>query len=131
MTRFVDIAALESGGFELRTSDIDLAVLATREARRISSDADRIRVDAPETVPVHADLGRLALVVSGLLDNALKFGGQEPVTLRVRRDGTGGLVQVGDRGPGLEPEDRESVFRPSSASASRRGTTAGSGSACG
>lgn len=112
VTRFVDIAALESGSFELRTSDLDLSVLAAQEARRISADVARTRVDAPEPVPLHADLARLALVVSTLLDNALKFGGSAPVELRVRRDGAGGLLEVADRGPGIEPQDREAVFRP-------------------
>ena len=112
VTRFVDLAALDSGTFELRPSDIDLALVATKEARRISADPERIHVDAPMPVPVHADLGRLELVVSSLLDNALKFGGHEPVTLRVRREGPGGVFEVGDRGPGLDPQEREAVFRP-------------------
>ncbi len=112
VTRFVDIAALDSGTFELRTSDIDLASVAAKEARRISAEAERIAVDAPAPVPLHADQARLQLVVASLLDNALKFGGGEPVTLRVRRDEDGGLVEVGDRGPGLQPHERETVFRP-------------------
>ena len=61
---------------------------------------------------MHADRGRLELVVASLLDNALKFGGGEPVEVRVRRDEEGGLLEVADRGPGLEEEERETVFRP-------------------
>lgn len=112
VTRFVDIAALESGSFEIRTSDVDLSDLALREARRIAPDSDRIRVDAPRPVRVQADLGRLALVVSSLLDNALKFGGDAPVELRVCLDGAGALVEVADHGPGVEAQDREAIFRP-------------------
>jgi len=112
VTRFVDIAALDSGTFELRTSDLDLAVVAARETRRLSAGAERIRLDAPDPVPVHADLGRLELVVASLLDNALKFGGKEPVTIRVRREGPGGLVEVADHGPGVQESERETVFRP-------------------
>ncbi|MGZ6078512.1 MAG: ATP-binding protein, partial [Myxococcaceae bacterium] len=120
VTRFVDIAALDSGSFELRTSDLDLSVLAVQEARRISADVGRTRVDAPEPVLLHADLARLALVVSSLLDNALKFGGSAPVEVRVRRDGAGGLLEVADHGPGIEPQDCEAVFRPFSKRVSSR-----------
>ena len=112
VTRFVDIAALDAGSFELRTSDLDLALVAKREVRRIAAEPDRIRLEAPEAVPVHADRGRLELVVASLLDNALKFGGGEPVEVRVRRDEEGGLLEVADRGPGLGEEERETVFRP-------------------
>jgi signal transduction histidine kinase len=111
VTRFVDIAALDAGTFDLRTCELDLAALATNEARRITSDPERIRIDAPDPVRLHADRGRLELVVASLLDNALKFGGPGPVTLRVRSDGSGGLLEVGDRGPGLDLEQRESIFQ--------------------
>jgi len=63
-------------------------------------------------VPVHADRGRLELVVAALLDNALKFGGAEPVEVRVSRDGEGAFLEVADRGPGLTEAERETVFRP-------------------
>jgi signal transduction histidine kinase len=112
VTRFVDVAALGAGSFELRTSDIDLALVAKREVRRIAAGPDRVRLETPEAVPVHADRGRLELVVASLLDNALKFGGQEPVEVRVRSDEEGGLLEVADRGPGLEEAERETVFRP-------------------
>jgi len=112
VTRFVDIAALDAGSFELRTSDVDLAVIAMREARRISAEPDRVRLDVPEGVPVHADRGRLEMVVACLLDNALKFGGTDPVEVRVRREGEGALLEVADHGPGLGEAEWETVFRP-------------------
>lgn len=112
VTRFVDIAALDAGTFELRTSDGDLAAITAREVRRIWAESDRIQLDAPLAVPIHADLGRLELVIASLLDNALKFGGREPVVVRVRRELAGGVVEVADRGPGLPEAEREKVFRP-------------------
>ncbi|HEY1906944.1 MAG TPA: HAMP domain-containing sensor histidine kinase [Myxococcaceae bacterium] len=112
VTRFVDIAALDAGTFELRTSDVDLAAITAREVRRIRAEPDRIRLDAPLAVPIHADLSRLELVIASLLDNALKFGGRELVMVRVRWEREGGVVEVADRGPGLAEADRETVFRP-------------------
>jgi signal transduction histidine kinase len=112
VTRFVDIAALDAGSFELRPSDLDLSLIARREVRHIAAEPERVRLDAPETVPVHADRGRLELVVACLLDNALKFGGPHPVEVRVHSDEEEGLLEVADRGPGLGEAEREAVFRP-------------------
>jgi signal transduction histidine kinase len=112
VTRFVDIAALDAGSFELRTADLDLALVTAREVRRVAAEPGRLQLEAPEAVPVHADRGRLELVVAALLDNALKFGGAEPVEVRVLRDGEGGFLDVADRGPGLTAAERETVFRP-------------------
>ncbi|HET6980511.1 MAG TPA: ATP-binding protein, partial [Myxococcaceae bacterium] len=72
----------------------------------------RIQLDAPIKVPIHADLGRLELVIASVLDNALKFGGREPVVVRVRREHEGGVVEIADHGPGLAEAERERVFRP-------------------
>jgi signal transduction histidine kinase len=112
VTRFVDIAALDAGSFELRISDLDLTLIAAREVRRLAVEPDRVRLDAPEPVTVRADRGRLELVVAALLDNALKFGGAQPVEIRVLRDGDGGVLEVADHGPGLDEKERETVFRP-------------------
>jgi signal transduction histidine kinase len=112
VTRFIDIAALDAGSFELRTSDVDLGRIVAREVRRRAAEPGRVQLDSAEAVPVHADRGRLELVVASLLDNALKFGGTDPVEIRVLRDGDGGVLEVADHGPGLEEEERETVFRP-------------------
>jgi len=112
VTRFVDIAALDAGTFELRFSHADLAAVTAREVRRIRAEPERIHLDVQGPVPIHADLGRLELVIASLLDNALKFGGREPIEVRVRQDREGGVVEVADRGPGLSEMERETVFRP-------------------
>ena len=112
VTRFVDIAALDAGTFDLRTSDVDLTAITAREVRRIWAEPERIHLDAPIPVRIHADLGRLELVIASVLDNALKFGGREPVVVRVRREPEGGVVEIADRGPGLTEAEREQVFRP-------------------
>jgi signal transduction histidine kinase len=52
------------------------------------------------------------------VDNALKYGAVARVSVRV--DGPDAVIEVGDDGPGVAPEEREKVFRPFA-----RGETAG------
>ena len=66
--------------------------------------------DTPLWVDVDPVLIRRAF--SNVLDNAVKYGGGEPVLVHARR-GTDGRVEVevADRGPGVAENERENIFR--------------------
>ncbi len=62
---------------------------------------------------VHADQGKLAVILHTLLDNALKFRrAGRPTRISVEASGQNGrwLMRVVDNGMGIEPEFREAVF---------------------
>jgi two-component system, OmpR family, sensor histidine kinase SenX3 len=67
---------------------------------------------SPEPLPVSIDAEALALVLSNLLDNAVKYTASErkPVTLSLERDGDLVMLHVDDQGVGLAAADRERVF---------------------
>jgi len=52
----------------------------------------------------------LGRALRNILDNAVRYGSRARVT--VRRAGEGGIVEIEDDGPGIRPEDRETVFEP-------------------
>jgi signal transduction histidine kinase len=61
---------------------------------------------------VLCDLRWMGRALDHLLDNAAKFSpvnGEADVT--VERDGSGVRLSVRDRGPGIPPEERESLFQ--------------------
>jgi two-component system osmolarity sensor histidine kinase EnvZ len=64
--------------------------------------------------PCKARVGESALrrIVSNLLENARRYGGDTPVSLVLECQP--GRVRIGvlDRGPGIPAEEREAVFRP-------------------
>jgi signal transduction histidine kinase len=60
---------------------------------------------------VWADHDRLEQVLVNLLDNALRHGAP-PVTLRMYRSGDQAVIEVGDAGPGIAAELRDSVLEP-------------------
>jgi two-component system, OmpR family, sensor histidine kinase SenX3 len=67
---------------------------------------------SPEPLPVSVDAEALGLVLSNLLDNAVKYSPGERKPVRLTLDGQGDLVvlHVDDEGVGLAPEDRARVF---------------------
>lgn len=54
----------------------------------------------------------LSRIVGNLLDNALRYGAGQAVTVELTCSEAEARVQVLDRGPGIPAEAREAVFRP-------------------
>ena len=82
--------------------------------RVLGSLPDRVRVelDVDGSLHVLADTGRLEQVVGNLVDNAVKYAGDE-LRISARPDGAD-LVElvVADRGPGIDPSALDDVFDP-------------------
>ncbi|MBK6631625.1 MAG: HAMP domain-containing histidine kinase [Betaproteobacteria bacterium] len=62
----------------------------------------------------HLRVRPLALkrILSNLVDNALRYGGEQPVDIEYRIEENSAEICVLDRGPGIPEEEREAVFRP-------------------
>ena len=82
---------------------------------------------APVIQPVPKDT--LKRVLQNLLENAIRYGGQNPVTIQLQQDVNGqSTICILDQGPGIPEEESEAVFRPFyRLENSRSHTTGGSG----
>jgi signal transduction histidine kinase len=82
-------------------------------ARAVAGDHERVIVDAP-VAPLMASLNRQAArrILEELVENAVAFSKDEPVTVRVSVRSTYTEVRVTDRGPGVDPELAERMFAP-------------------
>jgi two-component system OmpR family sensor kinase len=92
---------------------VDLIAVAAQEGarQRLLAPSLTFEIDARGDATVDGDPGRLAQVVTNLLDNARHAtpdGGH--VTVSLRRDGDRVLLEVSDTGPGVPEGDRERIF---------------------
>ena len=88
---------------------LDLGQLAARVVAEVSSLKGKERVELAVAEPglqVLGDAGQLEQLLRNLIDNALKYGGDDtPVSVAVTRtDGGGTQLSVQDRGPGIAPD---------------------------
>jgi PAS domain S-box-containing protein len=70
------------------------------------------KVSAESLPVVLADDQQMSILFRNLIDNAIKFRGKEPPSVKVhaRRDGDEWLVSFKDNGIGIDPADRAKIF---------------------
>ena len=125
LNRFVvdllDLSRLTAGALPVQLEIVAAEdVLGAALQRVAGSFRHEVRVDLPagEVLAARMDFLHTLRVLVNLLENASKYVPTDsPVELSVRQEGERLLFLVADRGPGIPPEEAESIFAPF-----RRGT---------
>ena len=118
MERLIDdlleLSRAESGAVPLEKEETFLSSFLARVADQHRPSAEpagkTVEVEAGDGA-FRADLRKLALALSNLVDNALKYGKEGGrVTLSGRIEGDACLLEVADDGPGISPEHLPRIF---------------------
>jgi signal transduction histidine kinase len=85
----------------------------TQVAQEVSDRDDRIVVESPG-IPAMASLNRMAAsrILEELVENALEFSDDRPVTIRVAIEDGSPVVRVIDQGPGIDAASLPRIFAP-------------------
>jgi signal transduction histidine kinase len=114
MDALMDTGRINAGRLELRPEELDLAALARDAVGRMSEALARagceVRLVADTPTPGRWDKLRLEQVVSNLLSNAAKYGGGQPVEVRVEAGEGWARFVVRDGGIGISPENQARIF---------------------
>ena len=116
ISRFLDVAAIESGSIQAEQNPIDLVPLIRhildRFATRAAGKRIALRFDPPQAwMLALGDERFVKEVLDNLLSNALKFSPPDrTVTIRLEPLEAGIRVSVEDQGPGLTADDRLRLF---------------------
>jgi two-component system, OmpR family, sensor histidine kinase MtrB len=121
----LEISRLDAGGERTETSMVNVGT-AVASMLRQHGWSDRAVLDAADVV-LQTDRRRLERIVANLVGNAVTHG-REGVRVRISRDGAWAVIDVSDRGRGLDPEFLPRAFdRFSKADRSRSGGGTGLG----
>lgn len=112
----LDLSRLDAGLIKLNLSDIDAQTLLQQVIGPFATSAEQkqihlgLELDATPTL-VYADQPRLEMVLSNLLDNAIKFTPEHgQVTLSVAQLPNAVRFTVADSGPGIPASDLPHIF---------------------
>jgi PAS domain S-box-containing protein len=117
----LDISRLQSGKFSLQEQLVDLPKIVEQalEEARLVAPGHAIRLESPEKdrpLIVRGDEERLLQVLNNILNNAIRHAPQsDRIDVRLRRVSLDGgppqaRIEVQDFGPGISPENIDSVF---------------------
>lgn len=122
VTRVLDFAGIQTGLRSYRMRPLSVgAVVDTVLARcRLAAEERGIRVErqvAADLPPILADEEAFGRALGNLVDNAIKYGGGQRwlrVLAWLAADGSRPEVAIAveDRGPGIRPSERRSIFQP-------------------
>ena len=106
------LARLDQGRpLESRPADLTAIAGEAVDAAHAMEPARPLALEAPAPITVTGDPERLRQVVDNLLANVRAHTPADAAaTVRVRREGSGAVLEVADAGPGLDAEQASHVF---------------------
>ena len=110
-----ELSHIEAGDLSLERSEIDLRRLLDDlcEDFRDRAAAKKLRfVITGDGARVHGDAMRLQQAFANLVDNAIKYGGEDAsIDIDVSSTADRGVVRITDHGEGIPAEERDRIFR--------------------
>jgi two-component system sensor histidine kinase KdpD len=112
--RLLDASRIQAGAVHVLFRPVGLEEVVAAALAGLGTGRDRVLVDIPETLPqIQTDPALLERVVANLIDNALVWSPTSE-TVRVSAGEIARRIDlhISDRGPGIPPDSRETVFQP-------------------
>jgi signal transduction histidine kinase len=104
------IPRLDSGHLRFNLERVRVSTVAETVAEAVFDEETSVEIDIPVYVEVWSDPARLRQILRNLMENALKYGGNEIYVFgEERREGTYTVI-VADDGSGVAEADRERIF---------------------
>jgi two-component system sensor histidine kinase KdpD len=111
--QLIDLSRLQAGTAEPRRDWCSLEEVIRAAAEDTGAGAERIRLVIDRDLPlVQADAAQLQRALANLMENALRYGGGAPISVRARVSGGRVRIRVVDQGPGIPRAEQERIFTP-------------------
>lgn len=111
----LDVSKIEAGHFELQLDPYDMAevirsVTSTVEPL-VAEKSLSLEVDIDPSLPEgYGDSARIRQIVLNLVGNAVKFTERGGLSIHVSASDAAFTIDVSDTGPGIAPQDQETIF---------------------
>jgi len=111
--KLLDLSKLQAGSASPRCDWVSIEELVTAAGDGLGDPRADIRLSIDPGLPeVLADAAQLERAFANLLENARRYSGGRPISIRARHAGPDVMVSVVDQGPGMEAAELQRIFEP-------------------
>lgn len=111
--KLLDLSRLQAGRALPRADWIAIDEVLLEAMARVGAVGPPVRLTFEPDLPLlMGDAAQLEQVFTNLLENAKRYSGGEPVSVRVHQLDSQLVVRVADQGPGINASDQERIFEP-------------------
>jgi len=114
----IDVGTVQQGRFRVRPTRVDYnrvlndALVEIKPFDNAKQGVVEFHSAIPDPCTLYADPRRISQVLFNLLNNAIKYGGEDrPIVLSVFMENGSVVTQVTDYGPGIPPEEQALIFQ--------------------
>jgi signal transduction histidine kinase len=113
--KILEVTRFGEGWTEIHRDEIDLSRLVDDSIevfrRRALAANAVLKADISPEIHAEADAEAMAIVISNLLENAVKYGDHPAsVEIDLSMDGNRAVLEVGDNGGGISDQDVDQIF---------------------
>jgi two-component system, OmpR family, sensor histidine kinase CiaH len=103
---------IEAGGYRITNEETNLSELVGGCVQDFITryPQQKIEVDITAGIFIHGDRLLLQMLANNLIDNAIKYGAKEPVSILLSEEKNKIFFRVKDEGKGIVTEEREKIF---------------------
>ncbi len=108
----LDVSRISAGRIPLKIEDFDASLTLTEVVDRLKDAANpaQIALTMPPSTYIRSDRARFAQIAYNLLSNAILYGNQAPIEVRLEADDDTLRLSVIDNGVGIAEADQERIF---------------------
>jgi signal transduction histidine kinase len=108
----LDVSRISGGRLQLQVEEFDAAAVLREVLERIKDSANpsAISLVSPASLTVQSDRLRFAQSAANLLSNAIAYGNQKPIEVRLQAGDSTFRLTVTDHGIGIAQADQERIF---------------------
>lgn len=111
--KLLDLGQLEAEGLSARPQSCSLPEVIEAAVHHLGLDDGTFVLTLDRDLPeIVADAAQLERAFGNLLENAARFSGGHPVSVRARQVADRVLLRIVDRGPGMQAAVAERIFEP-------------------